>query len=125
MIPIIIPILSSLATTITKSMFPDKVEIAKAMASSDSKTSAAEIQDLMSGASKWRKYVAYISMVYFVIYCSLYYLVPQALHLLKKDDYWTVMETDGHIHSMYISAGIVLVAMIGREVVKLVRAWRG
>ena len=110
---------------VADSVFPDKVKIAEAISKSEQKTSAAEIQDLMSGSSKWRKWVAFGAMLHFLVYTSLYHLIPQALHLMKKDDYYTVMETDIHAHSMYISAGIVVISMVGREILKIVRAIKG
>lgn len=123
MIPIF-GFLADITKTIVKSQFPDKAEIARSIAQSDSKTSAAEIQDLMSGSSRWRKKIAYVMSSYFIMYGLLYYLIPQYLHLTKQDDFYMVMETDGHLHSMYISGGIVVISIIGREIVKLVRAFK-
>lgn len=118
-------LIPTVITTITRSIFPDKGEVAKAIASADSKTSAAEIQDLISGSSRWRKWVAFAAMFHFLLYTSVYHIIPQILRLRGIDDKWLIYETDIHAHSMYISAGIVVISIVGREIVKLVRTIKG
>ena len=122
----IFPFIGNIVNSVVANKYPDKAKIAEAMSQSDVKSSAAEIQDLISGASRWRKKVAYASMLYFLLYSILYYIIPQVIELWGEPrELFIHPQSEASIHSMYISAGLVTTSMIGREIVKLVRAWRG
>lgn len=103
------------------------------MAKSDSEATRADtailIKEMDSGVSLWRPRVAYIMTLYFIVFSVLYFIIPPMTEIFEWDictlGTCNLQPSKDAMFSFVVTSVILLALIIGREIVKFVRALKG
>jgi len=116
---------------IANKLIPDKNKKYDAlieMSKSDSEATRADaailVKEMETGSGSWRPRVAYLLCAYFLIFSGLYFLAPAIIVMGDLNVYYLEPTPDA-MFSLLIASVILLSLVIGREIVKLIRALKG
>lgn len=103
------------------------------MAKSDSETTRADaailVKEMDSGVSLWRPRVAYLLTAYFLVFSVIYFIVPPLAEIFEWDictlGTCNLEPSKDAMFSLVVTSVILLSLIIGREIVKFMRALKG